>query len=138
MSLGVYREKFNNYSNVTELVTSAELISISEEPRTNTNGTVYYPCTVKIIDMKGKEQTITAIIYQGNLDRANDEGGMKIGKLYSLTIVPPTSQDQLPLVKLSHLASSAGRATMDMFDFGDESTPETQPKVEFVDDNVPF
>lgn len=137
MSLGVYREKFNNYSNVNELVTSAELISISEEPRTNTNGTVYYPCTVKIIDMKGKEQTITAIMYQGNLDRANDEGGMKIGKLYSLTIVPPTSQDQLPLVKLSHL-NSAGRATMDMFDFGDESTSETQPKVEFVDEYKPF
>lgn len=143
MSLGVYSRKFNEKTQTVELVTGAKLVSISQNPLTNKNKTVYYLCNVEIIDMKGQEQTITAVLYQGNLDRANEQGGMKVGEMYSLTIVPPTSKEQGPLVKLSHLASSAGRATADMFDFGDESVPSAQPataqKVEFVgDDKLPF
>ena len=102
--LGQIEKKFN-----------ATLISVADEVRhfNNENETEFRPATIKFVDDYGKEQTVSAILYE----KSWRDYSMKIGEKYMATA---RLVDDDVYVNISHLGEIGERASKSMFNFKEE------------------
>lgn len=107
--------KFENNpkTGLPEANVTMTLKSLPTNSRVNSNGNTYYPVSVSFFDKNDVEQSSTAIIYQGNIDRANENGGLSIGEMYAGQV---TIDEGRAYLRISHLPSG-NWATADMFGF---------------------
>jgi hypothetical protein len=85
-----------------------ELVSIAKEALPNSSGSLYYPATVKYLNVQDKETKSGCLVYANNFNY-----GMSVGTTYLGKIIKVAGK--LPLIVLSHL-DRASQATDD--DFG--------------------
>jgi len=109
-----FEEVKNPNTGAVEKVASfkGELVSVAEKALTNTNGTEYYPASVKIAGIG----TRSCMIYKKNFDY-----GMQIGTSYAgrVTISPNSEGVLTPIITLSHL-TGAERASLADFGLAEE------------------
>jgi len=106
----------NTVTGEINIATVSEFVSISSTSQKNVNGTSYRVATVKIDTPNKGKQTVSAIVFEANVDLANKAGGFTPGDSYLTTISP--GDDRGPLVNLSHL-QGAGRLENNSFDFSE-------------------
>jgi hypothetical protein len=106
--------EINETTNNQEASFGAKLLSMSEKPLENTNGTIYRIANIEFEDINGKTQKSSAMVYEGNYNY-----GMEIGKTF---LAKATLSGDSVYVTVSHLEYNGSRATVDMFGFEAEAT----------------
>jgi hypothetical protein len=106
--------EINETTNNQEASFGAKLISISQKPLENANGTVYRIANIEFDDINGKTQKSSAMVYEGNYNY-----GMEIGKTFLAKATLSAGQVYLTV---SHLEFNGNRATVDMFGFETEAS----------------
>lgn len=106
----------NEVTGKNNIITSSKLISLGSAEMTNTNGTKYRIATVEITTQQGEVKQVTAMVYDGNIKKANETGGFVAGDVYLTTIAP--GDERGPIVTLSHLQAGE-RLSADDFDFSE-------------------
>lgn len=87
----------------------AEILSVSEQSRSNTNGTMYRIATVEFANAEGEQCRHSAIMWEKNFEQLGETKGLKF-----LTTVRFSSSQETPSLYVSHL-TNAGRATASTF-----------------------
>ena len=90
-------------------LSGAKLLSMSEKPLENANGTIYRIANIEFEDINGNTQKSSAMVYEGNYNY-----GMEIGKTF---LAKATLSAGSVYVTVSHLEYNGTRATVDMFGF---------------------
>lgn len=85
------------------------LLSLGENVRENSNGTLYKIANIEFVDVNAELQKTTAMVYAGNY-----KYGMAEGKKYLCKAT--LSGDQV-YITMSHLEFNTARPTVDMFGF---------------------
>ena len=85
---------------------TGKLVSISEEPKKNVNGTLFRNATVEIETADGSRKPFQAIVYENNYKH-----GMEIGGSYLTTIT--VGADNSVLIGMSHLNSANSASVAD-------------------------
>jgi hypothetical protein len=106
--------EINETTNNQEASFGAKLLSMSEKPLENTNGTIYRIANIEFEDINGKTQKSSAMVYEGNYNY-----GMEIGKTF---LAKATLSEGQVYLQVSHLEFNGSRATVDMFGFEVEAT----------------
>jgi hypothetical protein len=106
--------EINEVTNNQEASFGAKLLSMSEKPLENTNGTIYRIANIEFEDINGKTQKSSAMVYEGNYNY-----GMEIGKTF---LAKATLSGDSVYLTVSHLEYNGTRATVDMFGFEAEAT----------------
>ena len=106
--------EINETTNNQEASFGAKLLSMSEKPLENTNGTIYRIANIEFEDINGKTQKSSAMVYEGNYNY-----GMEIGKTFLAKATLSAGQVYLTV---SHLEYNGTRATVDMFGFEVEAS----------------
>jgi hypothetical protein len=106
--------EINETTNNQEASFGAKLLSMSEKPLENTNGTIYRIANIEFEDINGKTQKSSAMVYEGNYNY-----GMEIGKTF---LAKATLSEGQVYLTVSHLEFNGTRATVDMFGFEVEAT----------------
>lgn len=108
-------QKFiNDVTGQVNIRTSAKLLSLGSAVLTNTNGKQYQVATIELTTANAEVKQVTAIVHKGNIDRANEQGGFKVGDSY-LTVIAP-GDERGPIVTLSHLQAGE-RLSVEDFSF---------------------
>ena len=94
----MWSKKVNPQTNLPELVGQAQLISLSDEIKTNSNGKGYVLGTAKVV-LNGKTSTISCSVYEKNLSY-----GVEIGNKYLATL--SKGQDGKVYCQVSHLIAT--------------------------------
>jgi hypothetical protein len=125
--MATFNFKLNEETGNMEAPFSAELVSISSEPsgETSTNEIPFYSATVKFENAAGQIKTTSALVMQGNVDRADEEGGFVKGQSYLCKAIKDNSRKGVLLV-LSHLSPTIG-ASDDDFGIGEEEVVAKKP-----------
>lgn len=114
-----------------------KLVSLSEKPSENSNGTVFYRGTVQA-DNNGVKQNLPVKIYQGTLDRADEaDDKIEVGTKRLCTLEPWFNEngEQRFDIRLSHLYYTAADAKTIMDFFGIEKPAEpAKSQLELVAD----
>ena len=106
--------EINETTNNQEASFGAKLLSMSQKPLENANGTIYRIANIEFEDINGKTQKSSAMVYEGNYNY-----GMEIGKTF---LAKATLSDGQVYLQVSHLEYNGTRATVDMFGFEVEAT----------------
>jgi hypothetical protein len=106
--------EINETTNNQEASFGAKLLSMSEKPLENTNGTIYRIANIEFEDINGKTQKSSAMVYEGNYNY-----GMEIGKTF---LAKATLSEGQVYLTVSHLEFNGTRATVDMFGFEVEAS----------------
>jgi hypothetical protein len=106
--------EINETTNNQEASFGAKLLSMSEKPLENTNGTIYRIANIEFEDINGKTQKSSAMVYEGNYNY-----GMEIGKTF---LAKATLSEGQVYLQVSHLEFNGSRATVDMFGFEVEAS----------------
>lgn len=88
---------------------TAKLLSVSTNKLANINGTEYRPASIEFVDVNGKKQTASCIVYEKNFSY-----GMEKDSSYLATA---SQTEKGVLITLSHLSGSADRPNEGMFGF---------------------
>ena len=112
--------EINETTNNQEASFGAKLLSISEKPLKNANGTIYKIANIEFEDINGKTQKSSAMVYEGNYNY-----GMEIGKTF---LAKATLSSGSVYLTVSHLEYNGTRATVDMFGFETEATAPAEIK----------
>jgi len=94
----MWSKKVNPQTNLPELVGQAELISLVDEVKINSNGKGYILGTAKVV-LNGKESTITCSVYAKNFAH-----GVEIGNKYLATL--SKGSDGKVYCQVSHLIAT--------------------------------
>jgi hypothetical protein len=94
-----FQKVWNDHTKQYDLQSQVELVSVAEAPMPNSNGKLYYPCTVKYTDPNGQVVNSQAIIHAKNYDK-----GMTVGTSYLATFI---QTDQGVLITVSALTQAA-------------------------------
>lgn len=100
---------------------SAKLISISEEPVKNSNGTNFKVATGEYVNADAVVERASFQVYEGNYEK-----GMTIGEKYSCQITIQEGRE-LPGLTMSHLVAGGGRATLASFGVSTSSVTANEP-----------
>lgn len=106
--------EINEVTNNQEASFGAKLLSMSQKPLENANGTLYRIANIEFEDINGNTQKSSAMVYEGNYNY-----GMEIGKTFLAKATLSAGQVYL---QVSHLEFNGTRATVDMFGFEVEAT----------------
>jgi len=109
--------KIETYEGKTFAVATlaGELLTLGTKPLANVKGTSYYLTTIKFINHLKQNQTVTAMIYEGNAQYGVEKG------ISYLTKVIISEESQKPLYVMSHLPKGSESTledlgfSMDMF-----------------------
>lgn len=117
--------EINETTNNQEASFGAKLLSISQKPLENSNGTYYRIANIEFEDINGKLQKSSAMVYEKNFAY-----GMEIGKTF---LAKASLSGKNVYITVSHLEYNGTRATVDMFGFETNSSTTTETKVETVE-----
>lgn len=116
----------NQVTGQPEAKVTMTLKSLPSTELQNVNGKSFYPITIEFEDVNDIPQTVSAIIYQGNLDRANETGGLRIDNKYAGRV--QIGLDGRYYLQMSHL-SPGDWATAEMFKYDGEISANPKEKM---------
>lgn len=127
--MATFNFELNPVTGNQEAQFSAELVSISDTPtgETPNNGINFYSATVKFENAKGEMKTASALVMQGNKDRADEEGGFQKGQSYLCRAIKDSSRKGVLLI-LSHLTGTIGASNDDFGIEAEEVVAAAAPK----------